>query len=57
MVRLAVQSLSNPDIGRRMYISRRTVETHLSHVYLKLGIASRIELVHAYLLREQVPHG
>ncbi|WP_169786913.1 helix-turn-helix transcriptional regulator [Nitriliruptor alkaliphilus] len=41
---LAARGLSNPDIGERLYISRRTVQTHLSHVYAKLGIESRVEL-------------
>jgi DNA-binding NarL/FixJ family response regulator len=57
VVRLALEGLSNPDIGRRLYVSRRTVEAHLSHVYVKLGIASRIELVNAYLRRDQIPQG
>ena len=41
---LAAEGLTNPEIGRRLFISPRTVETHLSHVYSKLGISSRVEL-------------
>ena len=33
--------LSNPQIGERLYISRRTVQTHLAHVFAKLDIAYR----------------
>jgi predicted ATPase/DNA-binding CsgD family transcriptional regulator len=44
VVRLAVDGLSNPEIGARLYMSRSTVKTHLSHVYAKLGIANRTEL-------------
>jgi DNA-binding CsgD family transcriptional regulator len=44
VVRLAVDGLSNPQIGARLYMSRSTVKTHLSHVYAKLGVANRTEL-------------
>ncbi len=44
VVRLAVEGLSNPDIGARLFMSRHTVKTHLSHVYAKLGVANRTEL-------------
>jgi predicted ATPase/DNA-binding CsgD family transcriptional regulator len=44
VVRLVVDGLTNPDIGRRLFMSRGTVKTHLSHVYAKLGIANRTEL-------------
>jgi DNA-binding CsgD family transcriptional regulator len=44
VVRLAAEGLSNPDIGARLFMSRSTVKTHLSHVYAKLGITNRTEL-------------
>jgi predicted ATPase/DNA-binding CsgD family transcriptional regulator len=36
--------LSNPQIAARMFISRRTVTTHLTSIFRKLGISSRAEL-------------
>ena len=33
--RLVADGLTNPEIGARLYISRRTVETHLSHVFTR----------------------
>jgi DNA-binding CsgD family transcriptional regulator len=44
VVRLVTQGLTNVEIGQRLFISRRTVETHLSHVFGKLGVSSRGEL-------------
>jgi DNA-binding CsgD family transcriptional regulator len=41
---LVVQSLSNPEVAERMFVSRHTVESHLKHIYRKLGLASRVEL-------------
>lgn len=42
--RLAVSGLNNPEIGQRLFMSRATVKTHLSHIYAKLGVANRTEL-------------
>ena len=44
VVRLLADSLSNAEIAERLFCSRRTVESHLSHAYTKLGISSRVEL-------------
>jgi DNA-binding CsgD family transcriptional regulator len=41
---LVADGLSNPQIGERLVISRRTVQTHLAHVFAKLGISSRAQL-------------
>ncbi|HNK38530.1 MAG TPA: LuxR C-terminal-related transcriptional regulator [Microthrixaceae bacterium] len=41
---LAADGLAAREIGERLYVSRRTVESHLARVYTKLGIGSRAEL-------------
>ncbi|GAA1858573.1 LuxR family transcriptional regulator [Asanoa iriomotensis] len=41
---LAAQGCSNPEIAQRLYVTRRTVETHLTHVYAKLGVTTRADL-------------
>lgn len=44
IVQLAAGGLSNREIGRRLYLSHRTVESHLYRVFPKLGITSRSQL-------------
>ena len=44
---LARDGLSNPEIGARLFLSPRTVEWHLRHVFGKPGIRSRRELADA----------
>ena len=44
IAQLAAEGLSNRDIGQRLYLSHRTISTHLYRVFPKLGITSRGEL-------------
>ncbi|MDP9136222.1 MAG: LuxR C-terminal-related transcriptional regulator, partial [Actinomycetota bacterium] len=44
IAQLAATGLSNREIGRRLYLSHRTISTHLYRVFPKLGITSRAEL-------------
>jgi DNA-binding CsgD family transcriptional regulator len=45
VVGLVADGLRNREIADRLFISPRTVETHLTHVFGRLGISSRTELV------------
>jgi DNA-binding CsgD family transcriptional regulator len=44
IAQLAAQGLSNKEIGERLYLSHRTVGTHLYHLFPKLGVTSRSQL-------------
>lgn len=53
--KLIASGLANPEIGTRLYISRRTVESHLGHIFRKLGCANRSQLA-AEFTRQHPDH-
>lgn len=49
VLQLAACGLSNAEISSRLYLSIRTVQVHLTHIFTKLGVGSRTEAVIAGL--------
>jgi len=52
---LAASGLTSAEIGRRLYLSTRTVDSHLGRVYTKLAVANRTELAAVTLAGRRVP--
>jgi DNA-binding NarL/FixJ family response regulator len=44
---LVAEGLTNREIGSRLFLSEKTVETHLSRVFQKLGVRSRAQVAAA----------
>lgn len=45
VLRYVAKGLSNAEVGQVMTMERRTVRTHLSHIYRKMGVNSHVEAV------------
>jgi DNA-binding NarL/FixJ family response regulator len=45
VLRYVAKGLSNAEVGQVMTLERRTVRTHLSHIYKKMGVNSHVEAV------------
>jgi DNA-binding CsgD family transcriptional regulator len=48
---LVARGYSNKEIAERLYMSHRTVGSHLYHIFPKLGLRSRVELGRVVILR------
>ncbi|MEY2567429.1 MAG: hypothetical protein QOE35_1958 [Actinomycetota bacterium] len=44
VARVVAEGLSNPQVGKRLFLSRHTVDFHLRQIFRKLSIHSRVEL-------------
>ena len=44
VARLVAEGLTNREVAERLFVSPHTVNSHLRHVFAKLGITSRVEL-------------
>jgi DNA-binding CsgD family transcriptional regulator len=50
---LVAHGLSNPDIAEELFLSRNTVQTHVSHILAKLTLRSRVELLRSFAERAE----
>jgi DNA-binding NarL/FixJ family response regulator len=47
VARLVVDRKTNPEIASELFLSQKTVETHLRNIFRKMGVSSRVELARA----------
>ncbi|WP_165825901.1 LuxR family transcriptional regulator [Actinomycetospora cinnamomea] len=57
IARGVADGLSNVEVASALFVSRKTVEAHLTRVYRKLGVRSRTELTAEFTRRRQLVEG
>jgi DNA-binding CsgD family transcriptional regulator len=45
---------TNREVAAELFVSRHTVDSHLRHIYVKLGIASRVQLTRHVMLNDRI---
>jgi DNA-binding CsgD family transcriptional regulator len=53
VAQMVAQGLSNKEIGQRLYVSHRTIASHLYRMFPKLGVTSRAQIARAVADRER----
>ncbi|MGH9226180.1 MAG: response regulator transcription factor [Acidimicrobiales bacterium] len=53
---LVTEGYANPAIAQKLYLSVRTVESHISSLLAKLGAASRVEFAQSRSRAPTIPH-
>jgi DNA-binding CsgD family transcriptional regulator/tetratricopeptide (TPR) repeat protein len=56
VVGLVARGMSNPQIAAHLFLSRRTVQTHVSHILAKLNLRSRIDIAREASRRDGLPN-
>lgn len=57
VVKLVAEGLTNKDVAARLFISPRTVQSHLAHVFTKLGVTTRTQLAQVATARRPTGAG
>jgi DNA-binding CsgD family transcriptional regulator len=52
---LVARGMSNPQIANELFLSRRTVQTHVSHILAKLNLTSRTDIAREASVRDLAP--
>jgi DNA-binding NarL/FixJ family response regulator len=55
IARLVVDRKTNPQIAAELFLSSKTVESHLRNAFRKLGVSSRVEMARAVERAEHTP--
>jgi DNA-binding NarL/FixJ family response regulator len=56
VARLVVDRKTNPEIASELFLSHKTVETHLRNIFRKIDVASRVELARAVERADDAAH-